>query len=709
MLFRKGNDAYPTVPVPPSLKHQPHDYEMKNFNQEGQRTRADTAPPITPYLSLQSRLSQIWFNRWTVLLLLVLVHFLLTIGSLNVNLTDAKAKALSACTKVEDVGSAMASMPHYLSVGVNRLTASSITQAVHALMTILDMILTGIEQLILFVIGMMTDTYVCLITMVIHGGLNASAVAIEKTTDAINSAIDGIANGILDNANNIQGAIDDIYGIVNSALPDVEQATAAAEISDSMDDLKNIQIDSSGFVSGLNNLNDKIPTFDEVKNLTAQAVSFPFNLIREQLNKTYGDWKFDDTVFPVAQKEALSFCSGDNDISDFFESLFNLANKAKIIAIVLLALLAVAACIPMAYMEIRRWRRQNTYARLFSKHSFDGMDVGYMYSRPMTARVGLAVSTKVSGRDPVREIMTRWCIAYATSLPAIFVLSLALAGFFSCLCQVILLRSIEKEVPALTGKVGQFADNVVGQLENVSTEWANDANGVINSFSSDVNDDVLGQVTNATSAVNDTLNTFMNEIDKGLNTAFGDTLFKDLAADVVRCLLGLKVEAVQRGLTWVHDHAHIDFPLFPTDVFSAGAKESIDGDSDLTSFLASPSAVTSDEITDAIAHVTNWLHNSIIQDALISTGLLLVYIVVVLMGVIRAMYVSLNPPGGRGLGGLRSGAEYTPPSSPGRPRSKSETAMPGAHFGTVPGGPVTQHPPANTRASSFAQFENEKR
>ncbi|KAI1636786.1 plasma membrane fusion protein PRM1 [Biscogniauxia mediterranea] len=708
-MFRKGDDAYPSVPVPPSLKHQPNDYEMKDFNHGGQQSRADTAPPITPYLSLQSRLSQIWFNRWTVLLLLVLVHFILTIGSLNSGLTDAKAKALSACTKVEDIGSAMASMPHYLSVGVNRLTASSITQAVHALMTILDMILTGIEQLILFVIGMMTDTYVCLITMVVHGGLNASAVAIEKTTDAINSAIDGIADGIQDNANQIQGAIDDIYGIINSALPDVEQATSAAAISDKMDDLKNIQIDTSGFVAGLNNLNDKIPTFDEVKNLTAQAVSFPFNLIREQLNNSYGDWAFNDTVFPVAQKEALSFCSGNNDISDFFDGLFELASKAKIIAIVLLSLLAVAACIPMAYMEIRRWRRQNTYARLFSKHSFDGMDVGYMYSRPMTARVGLAVSTKVSGKDPVREIMTRWCIAYATSLPAIFVLSLALAGFFSCLCQIILLRSIEKEVPALTAQVGQFADNVVGKLENVSTEWANDANGVINSFSSDVNDDVLGKVTNATSAVNDTLNTFMNEIDKGLNTAFGDTLFKDLAADVVRCLLGLKVEAVQKGLTWVHDHAHIDFPQFPTDVFSVGAKDSIDGDSDLTSFLSSPSSVTSDEITAAIAHVTDWLHNNIIQEALISTGLLLVYVVVVLMGVIRAMYVSINPPGGRGMGGLRTGGDYTPPTSPGRYRSKSDTSMSNTYLGVVPGGPVTQHSPAHTRSSSFAQFENEKR
>ncbi|KAI0388263.1 hypothetical protein F5Y17DRAFT_453492 [Xylariaceae sp. FL0594] len=135
----------------------------------------------------------------------------------------------------------------------------------------------------------------------------------------------------------------------------------------------------------------------------------------------------------------------------------------------------------------------------------------------------------------------------------------------------------------------------------------------------------------------------MSEIDKGINTVFGQTLFNSLAKEVVRCLLGLKVEAVQQGLTWVHDHAHVDFPQFPEDIFSVGANQSINADSDLTTFLASPSSVTTDEITGAVAHVTNWLRNRIIQEVLISTGLLLIYVVVVLLGMMRAMYVLMTP------------------------------------------------------------------
>ncbi|KAF3070886.1 Plasma membrane fusion protein PRM1 [Daldinia childiae] len=772
-IFRE-QEGFPQVP--PSLRHDA--YETKDVRNMKIREllSQSSAKGATPYLGLGSRLSQIWFNRWTVLLLLVLVNFLLTIGSLNGNLDDAKVKALSACTKVEDVGSAMASMPHYLSVGVNRLTASGITESVHALMTILDMILTGIEQLILFVIGMMTDTYVCLITMVVHGGLNASSLAITKTTEAMNDAIDGVAKAINSTADDLQKPVDAMYSIVNGALNAGEQATSAVggaintataavggaietaiggigDIFNKRADippppeitgaifkrvdlppkpevagdiravaakLSNVNINTTGFVSDLDALNQELPDFDDIKNLTAMAVSFPFNLIREQLTKAYGNWEFNDSVFPVAKKEALSFCSDNTAINDFFDGLYEIAHIAKIVAIVVLILLALAACIPMAYMEIRRWRR----AQISASDAYDDMDLVYMSSRPTTARVGYWIASKFGEK---RRVLVRWCIAYATSLPALFVLSLALAGFFSCFCQWILLNTMQKEIPELANQVGDFANQVVGTLDGVSQKWADDANGVITSFSTEINDDILGKVTNGTAAINDTLNTFMSEIDKGLNTVFGHTMFKDLAANTVRCLIGLKVESVQKGLTWVHDHAHINFPMFPNDVFSVGAAKSISGDSDLTSFLASPSSVTTDEITGSVTHVTDWLRSNIIQDALVATGLLLVYVIIILIGVVRTLVGHSDAEGDA----RRRRIQNFDPSQPagGNPPMQmpqfSGAGDASAHpdhqtspfarddafsRGTVHGGPVTtEEVPPYTRHSSYVQYGDTKR
>ncbi|KAI8958415.1 hypothetical protein F5Y11DRAFT_351544 [Daldinia sp. FL1419] len=773
-IFRE-QEGFPQVP--PSLVHDA--YETKDVRKMKIREllSQSSAKGATPYLGLGSRLSQIWFNRWTVLLLLVLVNFLLTITALNGNLDDAKVKALAACTKVEDVGSAMASMPHYLSVGVNRLTASGITESVQALMKILDMILTAIEQLILFVIGMMTDTYVCLITMVVHGGLNASSLAITKTTEAMNDAIDGVAKAINGTADDLQKPVDTMYSIINGALNSAGDATSAVGgaintataavggaietaisgiggIFDKRDDdlpplpqmtgapaifkridippkpeiagdiravaakLSNVNINTTGFVSDLDALNKELPDFDDVKNLTSMAVSFPFNLIREQLTKAYGNWEFNDSVFPVARKEALSFCSENTAINDFFDGLYEIAHTAKIVAIVVLIILAILACVPMAYIEIRRWRR----SQISASDAYDDMDLVYMSSRPHSARVGYWIASKFGEK---RRVLVRWCIAYATSLPALFVLSLALAGFFSCFCQWMLLNTIQKEVPQLANQVGDFANQVVGSLDNVSRSWADDANGVIASFSTEINDDILGKVTNGTTAINNTINTFMSEIDKGLTTVFGHTMFKDLAANTVRCLIGLKVESVQKGLTWVHDHAHINFPVFPDDVFSVGAAKSISGDSDMTSFLASPSSVTTDEITGSVTHVTDWLRNNIIQNALVSTGLLLVYVIIVLMGVVRTL-VGHNDAAGDARRRRINDFDPSQPSGGAPPMmmpqfsggdASAHTDHQPSPFarddafsrGTVHGGPVTtEEAPPYTRHSTYVQYGDTK-
>ncbi|KAK7921348.1 hypothetical protein PG985_009370 [Apiospora marii] len=649
--------------LPASLKGE--SFEMKpqvpqdppTYTQQTGTVRTDGH---APYLGLQARLSQIWLNRWTILLILVLVRVLLMLGGLNDNLGEAKIKALSACTKVEDVGSAMASMPHYLSVGVNRLTAKGITETVHGMMVILDMILTGVKELILFVINMMTSTYTCLISAAVHGGLNVSAAVITKTTDAMNKAIGPITDDIAKVGDSVQDEMNDIIGKISQGIGSIGSVfgkdppkTPQINMGPDLDKLKNVKIDTSGFVSDLNKLNKELPDFDDVQNFTRRAVSIPFDLVKKALNDSYGAWKFDDSVFPVAKKEALSFCSNNSGIVDFFEKLFKLAHTAKIAFIVVICILAVLVCIPMAYWEIYRWRRTVQYAQTFSEKKHDDVHFMMMGAHPFTSKVGIQAAEKIS-KDQQRQNLIQWAVAYGTSIPAIFVLSLAIAGFVSCLCQYMVLAAVEKEVPALADQVGNFANEVVTSLEGVSEGWARDANSVVLSFQNEINNDVLGYVTNATGAVNDTLNTFTGLMDKGLTTVFGKTILEDPIKEVVRCLVGLKVEAVQKGLTWVHDHSKVSFPMFGNDTFSAGAQRSIDGDSDMTTFLASPSSVTTDEVTGAVTRVTNHLRNGIIQEALISTGLLLVYIVVVLIGIIRTMAAFPAASGGYGTHQNRS-------------------------------------------------------
>jgi hypothetical protein len=633
--------------------------------------RSDTAPSVTPYLSLRSRLSQIWLNRWTILLLLVLLRVVLLIADLNDNIGDAKSRALSACTKVEDVGSAMASMPHYLSLGVNELASSGIEKAVSAMVTMLNLVLDGVEGIIIFFINFLTATYTCLLTALIHGSLDMVASVTEDATKAFNKIIDkasgeisDIASGLSSNLNDLVEDIED--SIIGNILPDIPKV----DFSKPIDELKDFNIDAGDFVQDVRKLNNKIPDFEEVQRLTKEAVAFPFKFIRQALNSSYGDYKFDRDTFPLASKRQLTFCSENDTINSFFGDLYDLVRKARIAFIVVLSILAVAAMAPMAWMEIMRWRRQKKHSRLIAENQYDPMDVVYIASRPNTSSWGIKIASHFSGK---RQVLVRWCVAYATSPPALFVLSLAIAGFFSCLCQFILLKAVKATVPALAEQVGEFADNVVSSLKSVSDDWANEANGVIGGLNNDINNDVLGYVTNATDAVNDTLTTFVDTMNDGLEFVFNGTILIDPIKTVLHCVIGIKIESVQKGLTWVHDHAQVRLPEFSGDTFSLGAQDSVSGDSDLNTFLASPSSGSTDEVTGAVEKVTNWLYNNLIQDALISTGILLIYVIVVLIGVMRTLVGIALPDRGRAEGGTRFTGEQRPPLSPRNGQNGSDT------------------------------------
>lgn len=664
MGFPRDNGVDTHYPaVPDSLSHD--SFEMQSIKQDAQAQapppKYDSAGDVTPYLGLGARLSQVWLNRWTMLLLVVLWRVLMLLSNLKDDIGNAETEALAACTKVEDVGSAMASMPHYLSVGVNSLAADGISKTVQGMVELLLMILTGVEQLVLFVINMYIGTYVCLSTALIHGALEVGIGAADEVTRAMNEAIGTITGTVADEVTSVQSTINSVFSEIASSASVFGSALTAPtiNITGSLDELKNITVDDTAFVQTLELLNTTIPTYAEAEQLASAAISIPFDAVKTVLNNTYGNYRFSTSAFPVAQKQALTFCSDSSGVSDFFTALYAVAAQAKTVFVAVLVVAAVLACVPMAWLEQRRFRNQQRRARVLTAQGFDPMDVVYIASRPYTAGMGiwLANTRWATGGSVKRQLLVRWVVAYATSMPALFVLSLATAGFLSCLCQAVLLRAVQEEAPALAAEVGDFADGVVRTLENVSATWAGDANAVLLGFQDRVNGDVLGYVVNATAAVNDTLNVFTAEIDSALAAVFNGTVLYGTVQQVVRCLIGIKIDTVEQGLTWVNEHAHVTLPQFPADTFSVGANESISGDSSLTSFLASTSSVTTDEVSAAAAKVVAFLHGGLVQEALLSTALLLVYAIVVLAGVAQAAMALATRNRSRGEGGQRWFAE----------------------------------------------------
>ncbi|OCT44227.1 Plasma membrane fusion protein prm1 [Cladophialophora carrionii] len=647
-------------PSMPAGSHEIRDYYS---NQSPPRSLPHTAPSITPYLGLRARLSQIWINRWTILLLLVLARTLIAIAGIDHNLASARREALSACSDVESMGSAMASMPHYMSQGVNELAATGIEKSVNGLIQMSTMGVTAVEEIVVFVIGMMTNTYLCLITFAVSGSLHSVIGVLDSAQDGLNKLTQTLGK-------DLSGAVDTFEDAYNSFIGKLESFIAfgqtvdqpsALNLTAEMNALKNLKLPGN-LDADLKKLNNSIPTFDQVKNFTESIIRLPFEEIKQLMNEYVGNYTFDRSLFPVPQKEQLSFCSDNDGINDFFDGMVDLAALARRVFIGVLLTLAILVMIPMAWREIKRYRRMQERSQLVTSNAQDPMDVVYLVSRPYTSSAGVKLSNTFQSQRK-RDLM-RWVVAYATSDAALFVLALAIAGLFSCACQAILLHSLEKEVPDLANQVGAFSDKVVASLNNASEQWAISTNAAIEATNKDINQNMLGWVNTSTTAINDTLVAFVDQTTKVLNTTFGGTILYDPIMEVLNCLVLLKIQGIEKGLTWVHDNAHIDFPLLPNDTFSTGAVASLsDSSNPSDSFLASPGDAASDKITSAVARFIDELEEAIRTEAIISTFILLVWIFVAFLGIARALMLWYGRDKVRGEGGAPASASTITPGN----------------------------------------------
>ncbi|PYH45285.1 pheromone-regulated protein PRM1 [Aspergillus saccharolyticus JOP 1030-1] len=634
---------------------------------------------ITPYLGLRARLSQSWLNRWTILLLLVLVRVLLAVSSIQNDMAKAKTEALSACTSVETMGSTMASMPHYLAQGVNELAVKTVNAAIDGLESVLTLSLTAVEELVIFFVKVMYQTYLCLFTLVVRGAVEIGVSILEDAADFLNSTIKTVGEDIGKAVDTFEDTLDSFLKKVNTVLSALGTSVPTLNLTNSINTLENAHLPSS-IDTSLDKLNNSIPTFDEVSNFTENVLRLPFEEVKKLVNGSLGTYSFNASALSVPAKQKLTFCDSNDGINSFFEGATDVALTARKIFIAILVIAAILACIPMAWQEIRRWRHMRERSQLVRKEAHDPMDVVYIVSRPYTAAAGIKAASRFSNSRA--QILVRWAIAYATTPAALFVLCLALAGLLSCLCQYLLLSAVKRTVPELSEEVGQFADKVVYALANSSAEWANNTNTAILHVDSQINDNVLGWVNTSTTALNDTLNTFVDKTIEVLNGTFGDTILYNPLLEVFNCLVGLKVASVQKGLTWVHDHAHVDFPLFPNDTFSRGAAASLNdtagGSSSDDSFLAEAGDQTSNKITEVVNQVITALEKGIRLETIIASFILLVWVINALCGITRALILLAKKDKTRGEGGP------APASSRPNPASPSSGLGPNAGFIDVP-------------------------
>lgn len=564
------------------------------------------------YLQLNDKLSQLWLNKYTIILLLSFFKIFFFYISICNELNSSKQFIISHCGTIDSIYyNFLTNTQSYLNSMGNYLTEKTMEETIKSILTILSLLVTASEELVTFIIDLYLGTYTCLLVSTIDGAVDIATNTTENLISIVNTTVSTFADDLENGLNDVSIVLNKIISSVSKIKNflknlDSNNSNKASEVTDNIkkvnltiNSLRNLYIPSS-INEKLKELSAKTPDFHTVKNETKSLIAKPFQIIKNDIasinvskviakSNIHGVYQThrvaeDNTSF-------IGICSSNTpDIEYFFQEI----NKnLKTVTIILLVLLVFGACVmmlPEAWKEIKQWKKLKHFERdIFNKYNDiltimndkkeyeidsnnnldDSFDVIESYNRCFNVwqtkiydfLIFLFTFNKKNYPMSKRKKLS-WIISYIVSERAIFVLSIGILGIIVSCFQLIILCVLKRHMNKIESYATKnFVDSSnLDFLKKDLTIWTHNTNQYINYTESNINEQIFGWITIGTSSINNTIKTMMNGIDTTLSDLFNGTLLYKPMTTVVKCVIENKLYSIEQAMTWIHNKAHVSFP-----------------------------------------------------------------------------------------------------------------------------------------------------
>lgn len=521
----------------------------------------------TPYLQLKDRISQAWLNKYTILLTLIALKLLLFQQSLNSSLNTSKLYTLESCPTIDSYVSNLVSFPHYIAKSSNFLILKTIEEINEKTLETLGLIVTGTENIIIFALEMIVGTYACVLVSTIDGAVDVAVNSTESIIGWVNNTLGNITDDIED-------GLTDISKFLNKAVNAAEKVkdffdgdddnqgnSSLSHINLTVSSLRKLHIPSS-INTKLDSLKNHTPNFDQVKNKTENLVRTPFELIKDKLSNTTVMSTKNDTLY-VPELAQVTICSDNSDkINEFYDHLAKDIRIMVKIFVILLILGALIALIPIIYQEFRLWTKLKSLE--LDNNTKDPIEMFEKTFNKYPTALGSFASKTVTN-DPNSQISIRWLVSYVLSSRAIILLGIALAGILAVCLQFIILKILTKSISKNMTSFNEITNEITSKIDDSITTWTDSTNDYLQQKQDSINDDVFSWVKIATDGVNDTISSFVTEMNEAISDAFNGTILYAPVKTIVGCVIEDKLIKIEKGLTWIHDHAEITLPRVDDD------------------------------------------------------------------------------------------------------------------------------------------------
>ncbi|ODV75088.1 pheromone-regulated protein PRM1 CYBJADRAFT_149001 [Cyberlindnera jadinii NRRL Y-1542] len=518
----------------------------------------------TAYLKLKARLSQVWLNKYTIVLILMAIKLFIFGISLKSSLQTAQYYTLSSCSTVDSLASNVVSIPHYLSRSANHLIERSVEGINDATVDSVQMTLTIAENLIVFALELMLGTYTCLLTSavdaVVDVAIDTSGEVIGWVNDTLGTATEEVEDGLQD----ISGYINDFLGAVDRAVDFITGDKDEGDIDDTINQvnltlgkLRDLQIPSSVY-DKLEALRDKAPDFNEVLDKAQDLIREPFEYVKNRLeNATILD--NDGESLYVPDLEDFPVCSNNEDsIVEFYKGLSGLVHKLVLAFVILFIVIAILVIIPEMYSDYRHWKK----LQMLKEDTEDEHDPITTYEtifNKYPTKAGNLIASKITHTEET-NIQVKWFTSYVFSQRASTVLCLSLAGFILVIVQFLVLDQVQGVINGTDTPFEDISSQLANKVSVSISDWTDSTNDYLDNAEDDMNDQLFSGVRKIAESVNETISDFVDDMNTAIDELFNDTILYDAVRSVVGCVIEDKLVRVEEGLTWIYDHAEVTFP-----------------------------------------------------------------------------------------------------------------------------------------------------
>ncbi|WEJ94916.1 plasma membrane fusion protein prm1 [Yamadazyma tenuis] len=596
------------------------------------------------YLDFKDRLAQVWCNRYSVILVVVLIKVYLFKQTLSEALKTLSQYSTEAVDEYNSASKKMQAVPEQYAAIVNSFVMSSINSIKSSSLYLILLFLKGLTEVLKFVVTLFLGTLICLISELVQGFADFAANVAEEVLSMINSIVKASTTIIQSAINGLSELVEDVSSGLNSVSNFFTGSNAvnATDFITKMDaavsSLNNITIPSTVF-DDINKLKTMVPDFDDLEDEALDSLTEPLTNLVDRLNVSVS--------FSLISSHNLNQTIGSQEsatinsrvVAEFVDELESVLDHSFSVVLIVLVIASVGVMVPLAYKEYSNWKKKykmylaiNDIGLRYRETPLEADEFRFLNIFNIYTNNVLYSLEKLGVRMNTKGI---WLVSYCTSSYSIFLVGLAVAGLFTILLEYVLFRQFSSHL-------GRFpSETILNQAStSMSTNielFVNNTNYFIQLQEAELNDELFGSFKNTSALIMASIDTFVQGLNSSLIEPFQDTPLSGPMSSVVYCFITRKLETIREGFEWVQNNLYISVPSLPDDISS-----------DLTKLVNSSKPSVSADFNRYSSQTIALFQSTLFVELMFMVGVLAVWVVQLVAGigllVLRKRNVRIGDP-----------------------------------------------------------------